>query len=144
MLRGIGDPRAVPALIRAIPRLARPSGSDCGYTIKNDPELLKFMQENDNPKCPPPFVSEEAEKYPGGGTLSTTGVRSTRSCRRSKDNGRNHRWPELASRNVGISAEQNRLNRLEFQKLAWRWDEWWEKNWRKFVKDEGEAEFEPT
>ena len=48
VLRGIGDPRAVPALIRAIPRLAQPVGSDCGYEIKNDPELLKFMQENDN------------------------------------------------------------------------------------------------
>ena len=45
---------------------------------------------------------------------------------------------------IGKSAEQNRLKGLEFQKLALRWDEWWEKNWRKFVKDEGEAEIEPT
>ena len=50
VLRGIGDPRAVPALIRTIPRLARDTASDCLYTIKNDPELLKFMQENDNKK----------------------------------------------------------------------------------------------
>ncbi len=29
-LRAIGDPRAVPALIRAIPKALRPAGSDCG------------------------------------------------------------------------------------------------------------------
>src|SRR5204863_6397053 len=45
-LRAIGDGRAVPALIRAIPKTLLPPGSDCGMSVK-DPDLLKFMQSND-------------------------------------------------------------------------------------------------
>ena len=46
-LRAIGDPRAVPALIRAIPKALRPPGSDCGVTIA-DPDLRKFMLAHQN------------------------------------------------------------------------------------------------
>src|SRR5262249_14679674 len=45
-LRAIGDPRAVPALIRAIPRTLVPPGSDFGLPM-DDPELLAFLQEHD-------------------------------------------------------------------------------------------------
>ena len=45
-LRAIGDPRAVPALIRAIPRTLVPAGSDFGLTT-DDPELLAFLQKHD-------------------------------------------------------------------------------------------------
>jgi hypothetical protein len=45
-LRSIGDPRAVPALIRAIPRTLVPAGSDYGLTM-DDPELLAFLQKHD-------------------------------------------------------------------------------------------------
>ena len=41
------SPRA-PALIRAIPRMARPSGSDCRFFIAGDPKLGQFMREHDN------------------------------------------------------------------------------------------------
>lgn len=41
-LRAINDPRAVPGLIRAVPKTLRPPGSDCGVSIE-DPDLLKFM-----------------------------------------------------------------------------------------------------
>ena len=148
VLRGIGDPRAVPALIRAIPRLAQPIGSDCGYTIKNDLELLKFMQDNDNER---EFLKEfpemraEAEKDPGRKTDFSFG-RPINEIMPAlhKITGENQQWFGLAFAQLGKSAEQNRLKRLEFQKLAARWDEWWEKNWRKFVKDEGEAQLEPT
>src|SRR5689334_5164123 len=50
-LRAIGDPRAVPALIRAIPRTLLPPGSDCGMSVR-EPELLKFMQANDLHEAP--------------------------------------------------------------------------------------------
>jgi hypothetical protein len=46
-LRAIGDARAVPALIRAIPKALRPPGSDCGVQI-SDPELRAFMLANQN------------------------------------------------------------------------------------------------
>src|SRR5262249_34027941 len=45
-LRAIGDPRAVPALIRALPKTLLPPGSDCGMSVP-DAELLHFMQAND-------------------------------------------------------------------------------------------------
>jgi hypothetical protein len=44
-LLAIGDPRAVPALIRAIPRTLRPAGSDCGFQL-SDPELREFMSQH--------------------------------------------------------------------------------------------------
>ncbi len=152
VLRGIGDPRAVPALIRAIPRIAQPTNSDCGYTINNDRELLKFMQENDSTRV---FLKEYPElsavKYPGSDTMFSYGRPINEILPAlQKITGENHRWRELAFTNIadvggsGESAEQNRLKRLEFQKLAVRWADWWDKNWQKFVKDEDEAEIEPT
>src|SRR5438445_767942 len=40
-LRAIGEPRAVPALIRAVPRTLLPPASDCGMSVR-DAELPKF------------------------------------------------------------------------------------------------------
>jgi hypothetical protein len=45
-LRAIGDPRAVPALIRSIPRSLQPSSSDYGLIVE-DPGLAAFMQQHD-------------------------------------------------------------------------------------------------
>ena len=45
-LRAIGDPRAVPALIRAIPKTLLPSSSDYGLTVI-DKELMDFMLTHD-------------------------------------------------------------------------------------------------
>ena len=45
-LRAIGDPRAVPALIRAIPKTLLPSSSDYGLIV-GDKELTDFMQTHD-------------------------------------------------------------------------------------------------
>ena len=45
-LRAIGDVRAVPALIRAIPRTLLPGGSDYGLIVI-DKELMDFMQTHD-------------------------------------------------------------------------------------------------
>ena len=48
ILRGIGDARAVPALIRAIPRTLQSACSDCGLLIDEDSELANFMAKHDN------------------------------------------------------------------------------------------------
>jgi len=45
-LRAIGDPRAVPALIRALPKTLQPPMSDYGLLVA-DAELMKFMQQHD-------------------------------------------------------------------------------------------------
>jgi hypothetical protein len=52
-LRAIGDPRAVPALIRAFDKKEVESGSGFGVAV-TDPELLAFMKKN--------------QDYPGGAT----------------------------------------------------------------------------
>jgi hypothetical protein len=49
-LRAIGDPRAVPALIRAIPRTLMPPGSDFGLRM-DDPGLLAFLRKHDLDKA---------------------------------------------------------------------------------------------
>ncbi len=145
VLRGIGDPRAVPALIRAIPRLAHDTASDCGYTINNDPELLKFMQDHDNKEVFFKEFPEEREKYPGEGTMFSYGRPINEIMPAlQKITGEKHQWFDLVFAQLDNSTEQNRLKRLEFQKLAARWADWWERNWRKFVKDDGEAQIEPT
>ena len=46
-LRAIGDARAVPALIRAIPKTLLPSSSDYGLIV-SDKELTDFMQTHDS------------------------------------------------------------------------------------------------
>lgn len=45
-LRAIGDPRAVPALIQAIPKTLRGSGSDMGLRV-GDEKLERFAQQHD-------------------------------------------------------------------------------------------------
>src|SRR5688500_19468201 len=45
-LRAIGDSRAVPALIRAIPKTLLPSSSDYGLIV-HDEDLTAFMQFHD-------------------------------------------------------------------------------------------------
>ena len=47
VLRAIGDRRAVPALIRAIPRTLQPARGDCLLDISNDVALRKFLQRHD-------------------------------------------------------------------------------------------------
>ena len=46
-LRAMGDARAVPALIRALPRTLQPGRSDFGLELIEDAALLSFMQRND-------------------------------------------------------------------------------------------------
>jgi beta-lactamase regulating signal transducer with metallopeptidase domain len=144
VLRGIGDPRAVPALIRAIPRLAQFAGSDCGYTIKNYPELFKFMQDHDNRKVMAVYV-EGAAELTGEETMFSYGrpVNEIMPALQSIT-GQRLGWIDLVFSQLDKSAEQNRLKRLEFQKLADRWAQWWEKNWQKLVKDESEAQIAAT
>jgi hypothetical protein len=121
-LRAIGDPRAVPALIRAIPRTLGPPGSDYGATT-DDAELLAFMQEHD------------LDKGRGGRLFSfgmpfreITGALHTITGQRFNED-------ELNFVTLMGGAEQHRVQRLLFQKLAARWAAWWEANWQHFTKE---------
>src|SRR5579875_784041 len=58
-LRAIGDKRAVPALIRALPKTLFPPGSDMGLQAE-DKVLAKFMQQHDLDK------GDSGERYSFG------------------------------------------------------------------------------
>jgi beta-lactamase regulating signal transducer with metallopeptidase domain len=126
-LRAVGDPRAVPALIRAIPRTLLPSRSDFVLRV-SDPALLKFLQENDD--------SLGAHH----GDTSTYG-RAFREVAAAlhKLTGTDQGDMELASISLGRTETQQRIERKLFHDLAERWATWWSKNWRRFEVGEAYA-----
>ncbi len=129
VLRGIGDPRAVPALIRAIPRLYAGSGSDFGLRVANDPALTEFMKR----------YSTDAAR---GGELFSFGrpIREIMTAL-EKITGQSHGWMEYIFAEFNDTGpEQERIKRLAFLKLARRWAEWWSTNWNKHVAGATEAE----
>ena len=126
-LRTIGDARAVPALIRALPRTLLPPGSDCAMSVA-DPELLKFMLSND----------------------LEDGVGKDRLARRNFDMGRPVREISTALRKItGTNLDeeeifmmfldggqqQRAMERQRFYEVASDWAEWWKTNWNRFVDD---------
>jgi RNA polymerase sigma factor (sigma-70 family) len=127
-LRAIGDPRAVPALIRAIPKALRPPGSDCGVTIA-DPDLRAFMQANQNHKANgEPYV---ACGRPVNEILSTleriTGHREP---------------PDVGDRDplrgvfLGETPDEQAQQRALFEERRRRWESWWSQHRQEFVTPE--------
>jgi|GEM_PF-1418997 len=125
-LRAIGDPRAVPALIRAIPKTLQPPLSDYGLLV-GDAELMKFMQQHD--------------------LASMSGQRRLRHF----DLGRPVRemfsaLEKLTKQNLGeeqlysvVKTEDPRAESAQqkmYRQQAEKWQAWWEQNWRDFTRDE--------
>jgi peroxiredoxin len=125
-LRAIGDTRAVPALIRAIPKTLLPPGSDCAMPVR-DAELMHFMLAND--------------------LFEGTGDRSSR---RNFDMGRPVReiagaLRKITGTNLNENAifstfleggdQQRAMERKAFYEVAKRWADWWKLNWNRFVDD---------
>ncbi len=117
-LRAIGDPLAMPALIRALPRTLVPSCSDCIEYVE-DPELLKFMQKHD---------------LDGGksGNAFSYGrpFREVVSALR-KLSGTNQNDMELNFIFLGKTPAQRDAQRKLFYDLAQRWEQWWSQNWQR-------------
>jgi hypothetical protein len=120
-LRAIGDPRAVPALIRALPRTLLPSRGDYGLQVKGD-DLLSFMQQHDIDK--------------GRGELFTYGraFREVVGALR-RITGQEFNEMELNWINLHGSKPHRRIARQQFERVARRWADWWEANWQKHVDD---------
>ncbi len=137
VLRGIGDPRAAPALIRAIPRMLQDSGDD-GFPIEGDPKLAQFMREHDNE-----YRGKPGQSTAGSYVSYGTPLREIMPAL-EKITGRSDAWRELRFVNPSGGREQQRLQRRLFLKLAERWTDWWSQNWRKFVKSEAEAQLDQT
>src|SRR6266516_2604114 len=125
-LRAIGDARAVPALIRAIPRTLLPPGSDCGMSVR-DAELLKFMQANDLHDAP-------------GDRMARRDFDMGRPVREAcgalrKITGTNQNDTSIFSTFLDGGDQQRAMERKAFDEVASRWANWWKDNWSRFVED---------
>jgi len=124
MLRAIGDKRAVPALIRAIPRTLRAPGSDFGGMSLENQTLNRFMLKHDadpsNPDGRYVFGRPVTEVFAALHSLT----------------GQNFQDDELAGvfrrGTSGQIAAQEKL----FVANAHKWSAWWEVHWQQHVKDD--------
>jgi hypothetical protein len=121
-LRAIGDARAVPALIRALPKTLLPSSSDYGLIV-GDKELTAFMQKNDLGKTK-------------GGTYFNFG-RPVREIVAALHGLTKQSFDDSELFSVNLSADPRRqvLQRRIYRRQAQRWQVWWEANWRTFTED---------
>jgi peroxiredoxin len=127
-LRAIGDPRAVPALIRAIPKALRPPGSDCGVYIV-DPDLRRFMNKHQNYKNDQD--SSVAIGRPVNEILSA--LERLTSHREPPDVGDND---PLRHMFLGGTPPQQAQQRAQFEARKRRWEAWWSEHFREFVSEE--------
>jgi len=121
-LRAIGDPRAVPALIRAIPRTLLGPVSDFGLTL-DDAELLAFMQRHDL------VPDDTGQNFIFGRPFrEITGALHTITGQKFNED-------ELNFVMLAGGSPQRRIQRQHFQQLAERWAMWWVNNRRRFTDD---------
>lgn len=125
-LRAIGDKRAVPALIRAIPKTCLSPSSDYGGKI-DDVELMAFMREHDFDGTDPFGVSDVFH--------FCRPVLEIGSALR-KLTGQTHGEFEISTVFLNGGDHQQRQERRLYQRCAQRWTEWWEANWKQHVDDE--------
>ncbi|HJT33672.1 MAG TPA: hypothetical protein VJ783_16625 [Pirellulales bacterium] len=125
-LRAIGDRRAVPHLIRAIPKTLRPPGSDCGCVV-TDEELFAFMKLHD--------------RSPGEGKHFSYG-RPVNEILDTLEKLTGHREPpgdgqrdDLRHVFLGGSDVEQTAQRKRFEERMQAWQAWWGKNWRQFVTE---------
>src|SRR5262249_31284244 len=120
--RAIGDARAVPALIRAVPRTLLPSSSDYGLIV-NDKELTDFMQTH----------HLRGRK---GGTHFDLG-RPVREIVGALHRLTGQDFEDAQLFDIMLSEDLRRqaLQRPFYRRQAQRWQAWWEANWRRFTDD---------
>lgn len=121
-LRAIGDPRAVPALIRAIPKTLLPSSSDYGLIV-NDRGLADFMQTHD-------LAAGKGGEYfdLGRPPREIFGALHALTQHDLHDS-------ELFSISLSEDARRQVLQRRIYLRQAQRWQAWWEANWKTFTND---------
>jgi beta-lactamase regulating signal transducer with metallopeptidase domain/protocatechuate 3,4-dioxygenase beta subunit len=141
VLRGINDPRAIPAMIRAIPLVFQVGGGDYGLTIGDDRELNKFMVMHDSQhsgKADSDASISEGQHFDYGSAYREIMLTL------EKMTGQSLGWKELNfSFDMG-SIEQKRIQRTLFLNLGRRWAEWWSKNWKNHVTAESDAQLDLT
>lgn len=121
-LRAIGDSRAVPALVRAIPRTLLPSSSDYGLLVA-DPELTKFMQQYDlDPKDGGPYfdVGRPVREIFGALHLLTK---------------QNFQDSEIFGMSLSEDPRRQVMQRRFYLARALQWQAWWDANASSFTND---------
>jgi hypothetical protein len=122
-LRAIGDARAVPALIRAIPQTLLPGSSDYGLIVANA-DLAEFMQKHDlrdGRRGGMYFDFGRPEREIVGALQKLTG--------------QNFDDSELFGLSRSDDPRRQALQRRLFMREARRWQTWWETHWRDFTSD---------
>jgi hypothetical protein len=123
-LRAIGDARAVPALVRAIPKTLQPPLSDYGLVVDNN-ELAAFMREHD------------LDGGQGRGTSFGFG-RPVREIFGALQKLTNQDFGDEVLFSVVVSSDdpraQSMQRRLYFEQ-AQRWQEWWESHAKELTND---------
>lgn len=122
LMRAIGDKRAVPALIRAIPRTLMEPGSDMGLS-SSQLDLLEFAQKHDLAE------KDSPESYDVG--------RPVREVIGALEKLTNHRGQEdLYHTFLTGTPNQIRLKRELFHREAKHWSQWWNDNALQLVADD--------
>ncbi len=121
-LRAIDDPRAVPALIRAIPNSLLPAGSDYGLIVADGP-LTEFMQKHD-------LRNGQGGRYFNFGLASREIFGAL-----EKLTGQNFDDAELNGLFRSDDPRGRSLQRRLFTRKAQRWQTWWEAHWQEFTAD---------
>jgi len=122
-LRATNDPRAVPALIRAIPKLLRGRGSDCGVSI-HDADLWAFMKQHERHPDDDDSVGYGRPVNEILGALSKiTGHHEPPEGQRD---GLRHVF-------LGGTDEQQAAKRRMFRDRMEHWEQWWTEHREEFV-----------
>jgi hypothetical protein len=123
-LRAIGDKRAIPALVRALPKTCLSPSSDYGAKV-DDPELMAFMMKHDN---------DEEDRQPDMFGFGRPVVEIGFALRKLSG----QKFDELELMHVFLngSDHQKKQQRMLYQRCAERWEKWWNANWKEQVTDE--------
>jgi hypothetical protein len=120
-LRAIGDPRAVPALIRAIPRTLLPASSDFGLIVA-DKELMEFMQAHD--------LDEGKGAYFGLGRPEREVCGALQALTKHISND-----TEFFGFSRSDDPRRQVLQRRIYARHAQAWQTWWEAHWKELTGD---------
>ncbi len=130
-LRAMENPRAVPALIRAIPKTLQPPSSDCGVNVHSQ-ELFEFMAKHDN--------------NPGMDDHISVG-RPINEILPALERLTGHKFPEgkdsLRHVTLGEPDQQSEQRQLYLDRQK-HWQDWWNEHGSEFLSQEDLAALAKT
>lgn len=135
-LRAIGDPRAVPALLRAMPRCAFPI-NDMGVPV--NPQLAEFMIKNSVEGTAPqiPNQASEASLFKGRSSAFYYHRPIVEiDAALKKLTGHSEGDAHMRANPFGKTAAQKQAVRDLYSATAARWQKWWDQNHPKSISDQ--------